>query len=52
MRLELANACSGHHHCGVETGRFNVDQSVRPFVYQRRGISGSQPEMAIGLERA
>jgi glyoxylase-like metal-dependent hydrolase (beta-lactamase superfamily II) len=32
--LELANAFSGHLDRGLETGRFEVDRSARPFVYR------------------
>ena len=32
--LELANAFSGHLQRGIETGRFEVDRSVLPFLYR------------------
>lgn len=34
VHLELANALSGHLDRGVESGRFEVDRSVRPFRYR------------------
>jgi glyoxylase-like metal-dependent hydrolase (beta-lactamase superfamily II) len=52
VRLELANAFSGHLNRGVETGRFELDRSVRPFVYRSSVRSGSAVEVAIGLQRA
>jgi len=34
VHLELANVVSGHLDRGVETGRFEVDRSTRPFQYR------------------
>jgi len=41
VALELANAISGHLDAGVESGRFLVDRSRRPFVYRLSGIEDS-----------
>ncbi|MGB8011874.1 MAG: MBL fold metallo-hydrolase [Terriglobales bacterium] len=34
VSFELANAFSGHLDRGIEMGRFEVDRSVRPFIYR------------------
>jgi glyoxylase-like metal-dependent hydrolase (beta-lactamase superfamily II) len=39
VRLELANALSGHLDRGVELARFGVDRSSSPFVYRRLGCA-------------
>jgi glyoxylase-like metal-dependent hydrolase (beta-lactamase superfamily II) len=36
VHLELANAFSGHLNRGVESGRFEVDRTRKPFLYRSR----------------